>query len=64
MLAIAPAADSHIDAVVALWERRGLTRPWNDPRGDIAITRCGDNAAFDQPGMVLARWFDGRAPTP
>jgi hypothetical protein len=22
-------------AVVALWERCGLTRPWNDPRKDI-----------------------------
>lgn len=24
------------DAVVALWESCGLTRPWNDPRKDIA----------------------------
>ena len=24
------------DAVVALWETAGLTRPWNDPRKDIA----------------------------
>jgi ribosomal protein S18 acetylase RimI-like enzyme len=24
------------DAVVALWKRCGLTRPWNDPRRDIA----------------------------
>lgn len=23
------------DAVVALWEDAGLTRPWNDPRADI-----------------------------
>lgn len=23
------------DAVVALWEASGLTRPWNDPRKDI-----------------------------
>ena len=23
-------------AVIALWERCGLTRPWNDPRKDIA----------------------------
>lgn len=23
------------DAVVALWEQTGLTRPWNDPRADI-----------------------------
>ena len=24
------------EAVIALWERCGLTRPWNDPRKDIA----------------------------
>ncbi|NLD70576.1 MAG: GNAT family acetyltransferase [Limnobacter sp.] len=24
------------DAVIQLWERCGLTRPWNDPRKDIA----------------------------
>ncbi|MCX7173540.1 MAG: GNAT family acetyltransferase [Proteobacteria bacterium] len=24
------------DAVVALWQECGLTRPWNDPRADIA----------------------------
>lgn len=24
------------EAVVALWEECGLTRPWNDPRADIA----------------------------
>jgi ribosomal protein S18 acetylase RimI-like enzyme len=24
------------DAVVALWQECGLTRPWNDPRKDIA----------------------------
>ncbi|MET0734187.1 MAG: GNAT family acetyltransferase, partial [Microbacterium sp.] len=24
------------DAVVALWQASGLTRPWNDPRKDIA----------------------------
>lgn len=24
------------DAVVALWQAAGLTRPWNDPRRDIA----------------------------
>lgn len=23
------------DAVVALWEEAGLTRPWNDPRVDV-----------------------------
>lgn len=30
-------ADDEIEEVVALWERCGLTRPWNDPRADIAL---------------------------
>lgn len=25
------------DAVIALWERCGLTRPWNDPAADIEL---------------------------
>ncbi len=29
--------DAEVDAVIALWERCGLTRPWNDPRADIAL---------------------------
>ena len=29
-------AQADADAVVALWETAGLTRPWNDPRKDIA----------------------------
>ena len=27
---------SDVEAAVALWETCGLTRPWNDPRADIA----------------------------
>ncbi len=44
-LAIAPLDDADIGAVTLLWERCGLTRPWNDPRADIALARRGDNAA-------------------
>jgi ribosomal protein S18 acetylase RimI-like enzyme len=44
MLAIAPATNADIDAIVALWTACGLTRPWNDPRGDIALARSGENA--------------------
>jgi ribosomal protein S18 acetylase RimI-like enzyme len=36
---IRPFRDADEDAVVALWERCGLTRPWNDPRRDIARKR-------------------------
>ncbi|WP_119697216.1 GNAT family acetyltransferase [Microbacterium halotolerans] len=30
---------SDIDDVIALWDVTGLTRPWNDPRADIARAR-------------------------
>jgi ribosomal protein S18 acetylase RimI-like enzyme len=44
-LAIAPIGDAEIAEVVALWQRCGLTRPWNDPAADIALARKGTNAA-------------------
>lgn len=33
---VRPFAPSDEDAVVALWQRCDLTRPWNDPHKDIA----------------------------
>jgi len=45
-LTIGPAADDDIDAIVALWTRCDLTRPWNDARADIALARAGSNAAI------------------
>lgn len=45
-LAIADATDGDIDAIVSLWTRCGLTRPWNDPRADIARVRGGANATI------------------
>ena len=36
---IRPFLDSDEAAVIALWEAAGLTRPWNDPRKDIARKR-------------------------
>jgi ribosomal protein S18 acetylase RimI-like enzyme len=44
-LTIAPIEDADIAAVIALWQRCGLTRPWNDPAADIALARKGANAA-------------------
>jgi len=35
-IAIRPYAPADEEAVVALWESAGLTRPWNDPHRDIA----------------------------
>jgi ribosomal protein S18 acetylase RimI-like enzyme len=37
--------DGEVEAVVALWEACGLTRPWNDPRADIALARSGGTSA-------------------
>ena len=45
-LAISPIVDADVDAVIALWQRCGLTRPWNDPASDIAFARRGGNATI------------------
>jgi ribosomal protein S18 acetylase RimI-like enzyme len=45
-LAISPIADADVEPVIALWQRCGLTRPWNDPAGDIAFARRGANATI------------------
>jgi ribosomal protein S18 acetylase RimI-like enzyme len=44
-LTITPIADADVADVIALWQRCGLTRPWNDPAADIALARNGTNAA-------------------
>lgn len=36
--------DGDVEALVALWEACGLTRPWNDPRQDIAFARGKPNS--------------------
>ena len=45
-LAIAPIEDGDVTAVIALWERCGLTRPWNDPAADIALARRGAHSTI------------------
>ena len=45
-LAISPIADHDVAHVVALWQRCGLTRPWNDPAADIALARRGANSTI------------------
>ncbi len=49
-LSIAPIEDADIADVIALWQRCGLTRPWNDPAADIALARKGPNA-----GVLVGR---------
>ena len=44
--AISPITDADVEAVIALWQRCGLTRPWNDPSSDIAFVRRGANATI------------------
>jgi ribosomal protein S18 acetylase RimI-like enzyme len=44
VLDITSIADADITGVIALWQRCGLVRPWNDPAADIALARAGDNA--------------------
>ncbi|PCE13533.1 hypothetical protein AUC47_06875 [Microbacterium sp. SZ1] len=41
------------EAVVALWEEAGLTRPWNDPRRDI------ERKLQVQPELFLVAFDDG-----
>jgi ribosomal protein S18 acetylase RimI-like enzyme len=45
-LHVTPITDADVEAVVALWQRCGLTRPWNDPASDIAFARRGANATI------------------
>ena len=57
-LSIAPIEDGDVADVVALWQRCGLTRPWNDPAADIALARKGANSAVlvgrDGNGIVAS----------
>lgn len=55
-----PFADADTGAVVALWERCGLTRPWNDPHRDIARKRTVQPELFlvvDDGGVVASAMF-------
>jgi ribosomal protein S18 acetylase RimI-like enzyme len=53
-LAISEIADEDVTAVVDLWQRCGLTRPWNEPAADIALARRGANAT-----ILVGRRDDG-----
>jgi ribosomal protein S18 acetylase RimI-like enzyme len=45
-LAITAIEDADVISVVTLWERCGMTRPWNDPVADIALARKGPNSTI------------------
>ncbi|MBO0608629.1 GNAT family acetyltransferase [Myceligenerans salitolerans] len=38
--------DDDVEGVVALWHTCGLTRPWNDPRVDVADARSGPTSTI------------------
>jgi ribosomal protein S18 acetylase RimI-like enzyme len=46
VISVAPITDPDVEPVIALWQRCGLTRPWNDPAADIAFARKGTNATI------------------
>lgn len=54
---IRPFRPEDTDGVVALWEVAGLTRPWNDPRKDIARKLTVQSETFvvaeDEDGTLL-----------
>ena len=41
----------HHDDAVALWQRVGLTRPWNDPAADL-------RNALDGPSSTVLAWVE------
>ena len=46
MIAIRPIGDDDIADVIALWQAAGVSRPWNDPRADIAFARNSPHATI------------------
>lgn len=54
---IRPFRPADADAVVALWDASALTRPWNDPRKDIARKLSVQPELFfvaeDKEGLIL-----------
>jgi ribosomal protein S18 acetylase RimI-like enzyme len=56
-LSIAAIEDGDVTEVIALWQRCGSTRAWNDPAGDIALARKETNATVllgRRDGVLLA----------
>ena len=59
---IGPITDADVAEVVSLWERCGLTRPWNDPLADIALARANPTSEVlvgRQEGRIVASAMAG-----
>jgi ribosomal protein S18 acetylase RimI-like enzyme len=55
-------ADADEDAVVELWRRCGLTRPWNDPHEDVARKRRVQRELFlvgERDGRIVGSVMGG-----
>ena len=57
-LSITPIEDSDVSEVIALWQRCGSTREWNNPAADIALARRESNSTVlvgrDNGGVVAS----------
>jgi len=56
-LSITAMHDDEAADIISLWQRAGLTRPWNDPARDIAFARRSGHAEIlvgRQDGKVVA----------
>jgi ribosomal protein S18 acetylase RimI-like enzyme len=53
-LLIVPMTDADIEPLADLWTRCNLTRPWNDPRTDIAFARKSPSS------VILVGRFGGQ----
>lgn len=54
--------DGDVEAVVALWQACGLTRPWNDPYKDISFARRGRESTVlvgEADGLLVATIMAG-----
>jgi ribosomal protein S18 acetylase RimI-like enzyme len=61
-LVISTIEDRDVPDVIALWERCGSTRSWNDPAGDIALARKESNSTVllgRSAGALLASLLVG-----
>lgn len=64
-MGIRPADIADGAAIVALWNKCGLTRPWNDPQGDFILAlenACSDVLVFESANditAVIMVGFDG-----
>lgn len=62
MVRVRAFADADEQAVVGLWRAAGLTRPWNDPRRDIARKKLVQRELFlvaEEAGVVIGSAMAG-----